>query len=71
MAESFFATVKTEPVHTRRFATRAEARDAIFDFVEVFYNRRRRHSTLEYVSPVDFEKNFVEIKMSAEYNKAA
>ena len=71
VAESFFATVKTELVHRRRFATRAEARDAIFDFVEVFYNRRRRHSTLGYVSPVDFEKNFVETKMSVEYNKAA
>ena len=71
MAESFFATVKTELVHRRRFATRAEARDTIFDFVEVFYNRRRRHSTLGYVSPVDVEKNFVESKMSVEYNKAA
>ena len=71
VAESFFATVKTELVYRRRFATRAEAREAIFDFIEVFYNRRRRHSTLGYVSPVDFEKNFVESKMSVEYNKAA
>jgi putative transposase len=59
VAESFFATLKTELVYTRRFATRAEAREAIFDFIEVFYNRRRRHSTLGYVSPVEFEMKFV------------
>jgi putative transposase len=59
VAESFFATLKTELVYTRRFATRAEAREAIFDFIEVFYNRRRRHSSLGYVSPVEFEMKFV------------
>ena len=46
VAESFFATLKTECVYTRRFAIRAEAREAIFEFIEVFYNRTRRHSTL-------------------------
>lgn len=71
VAESFFATLKTELVYTRRFATRKEAREAIFDFIEIFYNRRRRHSTLGYVSPIDFELNFVEEKMAADYNKAA
>ena len=71
VAESFFATLKTELVYTRRFATRTEAREAIFDFIEIFYNRRRRHSTLGYVSPVDFEKKFVEETMSAECNNAA
>jgi putative transposase len=49
---------KTELVYLRRFATRAEAREAIFDFIEVFYNRQRRHSTLGYISPVEFEKKF-------------
>jgi transposase InsO family protein len=58
VAESFFATLKTECVYTRRFATRAEARETIFEFIEVFYNRRRRHSTIGYVSPVDFEMMF-------------
>ena len=58
MAESFFATLKTECVYTRRFATRAEARETIFEFIEVFYNRRRRHSTIGYVSPIDFEMMF-------------
>jgi len=58
VAESFFATLKTECVYPRRFATRAEARETIFEFIEVFYNRRRRHSTIGYVSPVDFEMMF-------------
>jgi transposase InsO family protein len=55
VAESFFATLKTELVYTRRFATRAEAREAIFDFIEVFYNRTRLHSSLGYKSPITFE----------------
>jgi len=58
VAESFFATLKTELVYTRRFATRAEAREAIFEYIEVFYNRRRRHSTIGYMSPMDFEMQF-------------
>jgi putative transposase len=58
VAESFFATLKTECIYTRRFATRAEAREAIFEYIEVFYNRRRRHSTIGYVSPVEFEMMF-------------
>jgi putative transposase len=58
VAESFFATLKTECVYTRRFATRAEAREAIFEFIEVFYNGTRRHSTLGYLSPVEFEMKF-------------
>jgi putative transposase len=70
VAESFFATLKTELVYSRRFATRAEAREAIFDFVEVFYNRRRRHSTLGYVSPVEFEMKFIEEKKFREYEAA-
>jgi transposase InsO family protein len=70
VAESFFATLKTELVYTRRFATRAEAREAIFEFVEVFYNRRRRHSTLGYVSPMEFEMKFIEGKKIREYEAA-
>ena len=58
VAESFFATLKTECVYTRRFATRAEAREAIFEFIEVFYNGTRRHSTLGYLSPAEFEMKF-------------
>jgi len=53
--ESFFATLKTEFVSFERFATREEAKVKIFEYIEVFYNRERRHSTLGYQSPVDFE----------------
>jgi len=52
--ESFFATLKTECV-TRQFASRAEARLAIFEYIEVWYNRQRLHSSLDYLSPVEFE----------------
>lgn len=55
--ESFFSTLKTECV-TRPFRTRAEARTTIFEFLEVWYNRQRMHSTLGYCSPVDFEYQF-------------
>ncbi len=65
VAESFFATLKTELVHDADFATRAEGRSAIFDFIESFYNRRRRHSSLGYLSPLDFEKMNYEIKRAA------
>jgi putative transposase len=53
--ESFWSTLKSELVHRQSFATRAEARTAIFEYVEVFYNRQRLHSALDYQSPVDFE----------------
>ena len=53
--ESFWSTLKNELVHRRTFATRAQARAAIFEYVEVFYNRQRLHSALDYKSPVDFE----------------
>ncbi len=55
VSESFVATLKVELVHTRRFPTREAARSAIFEYLEVFYNRRRLHSSLGYVSPEGFE----------------
>jgi len=58
VAESFFATLKRELVDRRRFATRAEARSAIFEFIEVFYNRQRRHSTIGMISPAEFERDY-------------
>jgi putative transposase len=53
--ESFWATLKKELVHQTTFATREEARSAIFEFIEVFYNRYRLHSSLDYLSPATFE----------------
>jgi putative transposase len=55
VTESFFGTLKQELVHRTKFATRAEAKAAIFRYIEVFYNRTRMHSTLGYVSPEAFE----------------
>jgi transposase InsO family protein len=53
--ESFFGTLKTELIHQRHYLTRMEARTDIFEYIEVFYNRFRRHSALGYLSPVAFE----------------
>jgi len=53
--ESFFHTLKTELTHHCRYRTRAEARADVFDYIECFYNRRRRHSSLDYLSPAEFE----------------
>jgi putative transposase len=53
--ESFFSSLKTERVNRQRYRTRAEARADVFDYIERFYNLRRRHSTLQYLSPVAFE----------------
>lgn len=54
-AESFFHTLKTEHVYFENYQTREQAKESIFEYVEVFYNRKRRHSTLGYVSPAVFE----------------
>jgi len=53
--ESFWATLKTELVHHQRYATREEARQSIFEYIEVFYNRIRLHSSLNYQCPEAFE----------------
>jgi transposase InsO family protein len=54
--ESFFASLKKELVHHEKYATRAEATASIFEYVEAFYNRVRRHSSLGYVAPAEFER---------------
>ena len=56
MMESFFSSLKQELTHHERFADRDEARSKVFDYIEVFYNQRRRHSTLDYVSPARYER---------------
>ena len=55
MMESFWATLKTERVHQKSYATREQARQSIFEYIEVFYNRKRLHSSIGYVSPETFE----------------
>jgi transposase InsO family protein len=54
--ESFFHTLKTEHTYFEQYTTREQARQSIFEYVEVFYNRQRLHSTLGYCSPMAFEK---------------
>jgi putative transposase len=56
MAESFFATLECELLDRRTFKTQTEARMAVFEFIEGFYNPRRRHSSLGYLSPIDYER---------------
>ena len=56
MMESFFATLKKERIHREDYATRSEARASVFDYIERFYNRLRRHSALGYLSPEQFEQ---------------
>ena len=55
VAESFFHTLKTEHVYDYRYETRAEAIQSIFEYIEIFYNRKRRHSAIGYRSPVSYE----------------
>ena len=55
ITESFFSTLKKELVYLRKFHTRSEARTEIFEFIEIYYNRERQHSSLGYLSPYEFE----------------
>jgi len=56
VAESFFHTLKVELIRKETFRTREEARQAIFEYIEIYYNRKRAHSTLGYLSPFEYEK---------------
>jgi len=58
LCESFFASLECELTGRRRFATRYEARRAVFEYIEGFYNTRRRHASLGYLSPANFERSF-------------
>ena len=55
LIESFFGTLKTELTHHQTYRSREEARNALFEYIEVFYNRKRRHSALGYQSPAEYE----------------
>lgn len=65
MAESFFATLECELLDRRRFQTQAEAKLAVFEYIEGFYNPHRRHSSLGYRSPVRFERDLLATRRSA------
>jgi len=64
MAESFFATLECELIDRTVFHTRKEGQLEVFDFIEAFYNRKRRHSSIDYLSPVTFEHRFAESNRS-------
>ena len=59
VAESFFHTLKTELIYQTKFKTKEEAKHAIFEYIQVFYNRIRMHSTNDYLSPVEFENKLI------------
>ena len=58
VAESFFGSLKNELVYHEDYKTRSEARQSIFEYIEVFYNRKRRHAFLNYMTPVEYEKKY-------------
>ena len=58
MAESFFASLETELIDRSSWRTRADARLAVFDYIEAFYNPHRRHSAIGYLSPAEFERRY-------------
>jgi putative transposase len=60
VAESFFQLIKRERIRRKTYATRAEAREDVFDYIEMFYNPKRRHGFNEKLSPVNFEKRYFE-----------
>lgn len=65
VAESFFATLEKELIQDSRFRTRREARSAIFEFIEIWYNRQRRHSSLGYCTPAEYEDRLALQKRAA------
>lgn len=60
MAESFFSTLKTELVHNMIFLNKESAKTTIAEWIEIFYNRRRRHSSIGYKSPAEYERHYDE-----------
>ena len=59
VVESFFATLKKEEVHREYYVTREQAKTSLFYYIEIFYNRKRRHSALGYISPHDYEQSLL------------
>lgn len=66
VTESFFGILKNELVHHERFATRQEAKDHLFDYIEVFYNRSRMNPATEYLAPAEYEARYrAQLKQAA------
>jgi len=65
VVESFFSSLKQELVYPSHFTTRQEAKLALFEYIEVFYNRKRRHSSLGYLSPVEYERSVLPSELAA------
>ena len=65
LAETFFACLEKELLRRERFATREQARMRIFWYIECFYNTRRRHSSLDYLSPIDYEQRHQQEALAA------
>jgi len=61
VAESFFGSLKNELVYHEDYKTRTEAKQSVFEYIEVFYNRKRRHAFLNYMTPVDYENKYASI----------
>jgi len=59
--ESFFSTLKSELIYLTKFKTRAEARQTVFEYIEVYYNRIRLHSSLGYMSPCQYEQHLKQV----------
>lgn len=58
MMKSFWPTMQIEPLNRKKWRTRLDLANAIFDYTEIFYNRQRRHSQLDYVLPIEYELHF-------------
>ena len=62
--ESFFHTLKTELVRHENFQAREEAKMKVFDYIEIYYNRQRIHSSIDYFNPVEYENNSISRKVA-------
>jgi putative transposase len=71
MAESFFATLECELLDRKPFQTQVEARMAVFEWIESWYNLRRRHSSIGYLSPAEFERRYAEEERSGSFAPAS
>ena len=65
MMESFWSSMQIELLNRKKWRTRLDLANAIFDYIEIFYNRQRRHSQLGYLSPVEHELRFIRTPISA------